>query len=50
LDIEPIYIDLNKAPSMMVQESTQRWVPLARLTENEETIGLSAAALKLLNG
>ena len=50
LDIEPIYIDLNKAPSMMVQESTQRWVQLARLTENEETIGLSAAALKLLNG
>ena len=50
LDIEPIYIELKKAPSMMVQESTQRWVQLARLTESEETIGLSAAALKLLGG
>ena len=50
LDIEPIYIDLKKAPAMLVQESTQRWVQLARLTESEEAIGLSAAALKLLNG
>ena len=37
LDIEPIYIELKKAPSMMVQESTQRWVQLARLTESEES-------------
>jgi adenine-specific DNA glycosylase len=46
LDIEPIYIDLKKAPPMMVQESTQRWVQLTQLTEREEAIGLSAAALK----
>ena len=50
LDIEPIYIDLKKAPPMMVQESTQRWVQLTQLTEREEAIGLSAAALKLLHG
>lgn len=50
LDIEPIYIELKKVPTMVVQESTQRWVQLTRLTESQEAIGLSAAALKLLRG
>ena len=55
LDIEPVYIDLRRQPQML-QETNQRWVAADRLKQHsiqsaeplEETIGLSAAALKIL--
>ena len=55
LDIEPVYIDLRRQPQML-QETNQRWVAVDRLNQpavqsaepSDETIGLSAAALKIL--
>ena len=55
LDIEPVYIDLKRQPQML-QETNQRWVAADRLNQpavqsaepSDETIGLSAAALKIL--
>ena len=55
LDIEPVYIDLKRQPQML-QETNQRWVAADRLNQpavlapipSDETIGLSAAAVKIL--
>jgi len=47
LDIEPVYVMLNRPPAML-QESAQRWVSVDRLRDKDEVIGLSAAALRLL--
>lgn len=47
LDIEPVYISLKRQPSML-QDSEQRWVDVPRMQEGGDTIGLSAAALRLL--
>ncbi len=47
LDLQPIYIDLLRQPTV-VQESTTRWVVVDRLEDSTEAIGLSAAALKML--
>ena len=55
LDIEPVYIDLKRQPQML-QETNQRWVVADRLNQptvqaakpSDETIGLSAAAVKIL--
>ena len=48
LDIEPIYIELKKVPTMVVRAPNDGYN--FRLTESQEAIGLSAAALKLLRG
>ena len=55
LDIEPVYIDLRRQPQMPLK-ANQRWVaadglnqPAVQYAEpSDETIGLSAAALKIL--
>jgi A/G-specific adenine glycosylase len=55
LDIEPVYIDLKRQPRIL-QETNQRWVAADRLNQptvqaakpSDETIGLSAAAVKIL--
>ena len=55
LDIEPVYIDLRRQPQMPLK-ANQRWVaadglnqPAVQYSEpSDETIGLSAAALKIL--
>ena len=55
LDIEPVYIDLRRQPQMPLK-ANQRWVAADGLNQpavqsaepSDETIGLSAAALKIL--
>ena len=47
LDIEPVYVALKRQPTVL-QENIQRWVSLTQLGRQDETIGLSAAALRLL--
>ena len=48
LEVEPIYISLNTQPELQVQELATRWVLHAHLENNNEAIGLSAVAVKLL--
>ena len=48
LEVEPIYISLNTQPELQVQELATRWVLPAHLENNNEAIGLSAVAVKLL--
>lgn len=51
LDIEPVYISLKRQPmalQIVLQKDLQRWVSITRLRNSDETIGLSAAALRLL--
>ena len=48
LDVEPIYISLNSQPELRVEETTTRWVFPEHLENNNEAIGLSAVAVKLL--
>jgi len=47
LDIEPVYVALKRQPTVL-QKNIQRWVSLTQLGRQDETIGLSAAALRLL--
>lgn len=48
LDIEPVYIILNELPVGFVAESTQRWVNPDHINGENQAIGLSAPAVKLL--
>ena len=48
LEVEPIYISLNTQPELQEQELATRWVLHAHLENNNEAIGLSAVAVKLL--
>jgi|TARA_B110000971_G_C20029910_1_gene510876 A/G-specific adenine glycosylase len=48
LDVEPIYISLKDQPELKVAETNTRWVLPAHLENNNEAIGLSAVAVKLL--
>ena len=48
LDVEPIYISLKNQPELQGQELVTRWVLPAQLENNNEAIGLSAVAVKLL--
>ena len=48
LDIEPVYLQLSATPLMTEETSDRRWVHPAQLERNNERIGLSAPAVKLL--
>ena len=48
LDVEPIYISLKAQPALQRQKLVTRWVLPAHLENNNEAIGLSAVAVKLL--
>ena len=48
LDVEPIYISLKDRPELKMAEANTRWVLPAHLENNNEAIGLSAVAVKLL--
>lgn len=48
LDVEPIYLTLKRQPTLAVEESSSRWVLPEHLENNNEAIGLSAVAVKLL--
>jgi A/G-specific adenine glycosylase len=50
LEVESIYISVKTEPKLVVQESDTRWVLPEHLKNNNETIGLSAVAVKLLGG
>ena len=47
LDIEPIYLSLKREP-LILRDAQQRWVAVDNLGDSEAAIGLSAAALKLV--
>ncbi len=47
LDIEPIYLRLNQSPSLAAEDQL-RWVMPSQLAQDNCPIGLSAAALRLL--
>ncbi len=47
LDIEPIYLLLKREP-LILRDAQQRWVAVDSLGDSETAIGLSAAALKLV--
>ena len=47
LDIEPIYLHLNTEP-MHIAEDNRRWVQPEKIDAENEPLGLSAVAVKLL--
>ena len=48
LDIEPVYLQLSNAPTGVSDTNTQRWVQPQQLEGENQRIGLSAPAVKLL--
>jgi len=48
LDIEPVYITLNELPDGYVGEDNRRWVNPEHINGENQAIGLSAPAVKLL--
>ena len=48
LDIEPVYVQLNGAPSLVEDNPRLRWVHSGQLEGGNNPIGLSAPAVKLL--
>jgi A/G-specific adenine glycosylase len=48
LDIEPVYITLSELPDGYVGEDTRRWVNPEHINGENQAIGLSAPAVKLL--
>ena len=48
LDIEPVYLQLNTTPTTVDEASDRRWVHPTLLQEDNQRIGLSAPAVKLL--
>ena len=48
LDIEPVYLKLEHAPELVTDNPHQRWVLPDQLGQDNDPIGLSAPAVKLL--
>ena len=48
LEIEPVYLMLNELPKGFAAENTQRWVNPEHINGENQAIGLSAPAVKLL--
>ncbi len=48
LDIEPVYLHLSEQPMGVAEKDTQRWVQPQQLEGDNQRIGLSAPAVKLL--
>ncbi len=48
LDIEPVYLQISREPRMIEEQDSWRWVQPDQLAADNQKIGLSAPAVKLL--